>query len=167
MLHRQWVEEVASFQSVCNDARIRFEHTLSASYALCTALDEAASDALFNGMQAQIADCNPWLERSLAVRFHGDGQGGSKVFRLVGRVVFEHRTHIDLLELMYIILRLGFEGEYRYAADGRRELENMRRQIHSIVNTGRQSGPPHLLAHWQEVERAIQKPHLAATLERR
>lgn len=36
-LHRRLVGEVASFQSICQDAQLRYEDTVIASYALCTA----------------------------------------------------------------------------------------------------------------------------------
>ncbi|MCR8957936.1 type IVB secretion system protein IcmH/DotU [Variovorax sp. S2] len=135
-------EEVALFQSVCNDAGIRYEVILGASYSLCTALDAAAADARVVGSNADDVETHPEATRSLAVHFHGDSNGGAKVFRLVGWLVNKPHAHLDLLELMLVILRLGFEGLYRYAAKGRRELENMQYRLHSMVSTCRTGGSP-------------------------
>ena len=157
-LNRRLVGEVASFQAVCKDARIRTEYILGASYFLCTALDESVSDSLLGKGGAQPGAANPWMDRSLAVHFHGDSEGGTKVFRLVGRLVIEPQAHIDLLELVFAVFMLGFEGAYRYAANGRRELDNMRHQIRSLVSNCRRNDTAEVFAHWQWVERFIYNP---------
>lgn len=41
VLRRLLEREVTTFQRLCNDAAVRHEHVVAASYALCTALDEA------------------------------------------------------------------------------------------------------------------------------
>ena len=158
VVNRRLVGEVASFQSVCNDARIRTEYIVSASYVLCTALDESVSDSLLGVGGAQPAAANPWMDRSLAVHFHGDREGGAKVFRLVGRLVIEPQAHIDLLELVFAVFTLGFEGAYRHGYNGRRELDNMRHQIRSLVSNCRKNDTAQVFAHWQWVERFIYNP---------
>lgn len=161
-LYRQLVSEVASFQSICHDAGLRYEDTLIASYTLCTALDEFASDALAAlpggtidevGLQPKVEPAaSGWMAHSLAVRFHGDAKGGETVFRFMGRVLMEPDEHIDLLELFFVILRLGFEGVYRHARNGRREMGRIQHHIHDLVDTHRRDGPANLLAHWQRIE---------------
>ena len=47
--HRLLSSEVASFQSLCNSAQVRHEHAVGASYALCTAIDEAAHSTGWGG----------------------------------------------------------------------------------------------------------------------
>jgi len=162
-LHRRLMGEVTSFQSVCQDARIRYEYIAGASYALCTALDESVGNALFDGGGAEEAGMNLWMARSLAVHFHGDSQGGVKVFRLIGWLALKPQADIDLLELMFVILRLGFEGAYRYGRNGRRELENMQYKIHSMVSTCRRNSTADLAAHWQRVEGFIDQANRAET----
>lgn len=158
VLNRWLLGEVASFQAVCKEACIRTEYIVGASYVLCTALDESVSDSLLGKEGAQPGAANPWMDRSLAVHFHGDREGGSKVFRLVGRLVIEPQAHIDLLELVFAVITLGFEGVYRHGANGRRELDNMRHQIRSLVSNCRKNGTAEVFAHWQFVERFIHNP---------
>lgn len=160
-LHRQLVSEIISFQSVCQDAELRYEHIVVASYALCTALDEFASDALRDPIDKTGPQLNAepiasaWMAHSLAVRFHGDARGGANIFLLVGRAIIEPDKHIDLLELFFVILRLGFEGVYRHASNGRREMDRIQHRIHDLVNTHRRDGPANLLAHWQRIESSL------------
>lgn len=154
-LHAHLAQEVASFESVCRDAGIAHECSLGASYALCTAIDEAANDALVSQVGAS-EDPDPWIARSLAVRFHGDNKGGAKVFRLIGFLVDQAPRYIDLLELMFVILRLGFEGAYRHASNGRRELDDMKRRIHTLLSAYRKEGGAQLAAHWRQIEHVIE-----------
>lgn len=164
-IRRQLVIDVASFQSVCQDARLRYEDIVIASYALCTALDEFASDALIDEISPQSkteSAASAWMAHSLAVRFHGDAKGGDNIFRLIGRALIEPGKHIDLLELFFVVLRLGFEGVYRNASNGRREMDRLQHRIRDLVHTHRIDGPANLLAHWQQIERSFDASNYAA-----
>lgn len=155
VLHAHLTQEVASFESICQDAGIAHEYSVGASYALCTALDEAANDALV-AQAGESADPSPWVARSLAVRFHGDNKGGAKVFRLIGFLVNRAPQHIDMLELMFVILRLGFEGGYRHASNGGRELDDMTRRIYTLLSAYRQEGSADVVAHWRQIEHVLE-----------
>ena len=138
--------EVTTFQSLCHTAKIRHEHVVAASYCLCTALDEAAQGSSWGGPQGK-GDAGPWASQQLAQYFHGDYQGGDKVFLLVGRLAANPQEHIDLLELVYLILGLGFEGRYRNLANGRRELENIRQRLLTMLSASRGEVPTELSSH--------------------
>lgn len=156
VLHARLEQEVISFQSVCQDAKLRYEYIVIASYTLCAALDEAAGKTVWGG--AQSTEVGTWANRQLAVRFHGDTKGGQSVFRMIGFMAGRLRDFPDLLdplELASVILGLGFEGAYRQSPKGQRILDDMRYRVLSIVDTARRAGPEHLLVHWQGVERFI------------
>ena len=147
-LHSNLMSQVTSFQSVCADALIRQEYVAGASYTLCTALDEAA------GLAARAtdatADADPWTERQLAVQFHGDARGGENVFKLVAALTRNPAEHIDLLELLLIVVALGFEGLYRKATNGKRVLDDIRHTLFSTVRSCRGDDVP--VAYWNAVE---------------
>lgn len=98
--------EVTTFQALCHAANIRHEHVVAASYSLCTALDEAAQGSSWGGPQSN-RDAGPWANQQLTQHFHGDHQGGEKVFLLVGRLAANPQEHVDLLELSR---RIGSTG---------------------------------------------------------
>ncbi|WP_395352275.1 type VI secretion system protein TssL, long form [Variovorax sp. UC122_21] len=139
--------EVAAFQSICAAARIRHEHALAASYALCTAIDEAANSTAWGGGQA--GEAGVWAGLQLAARFHGDTKGGDKFFLLIGRLATDPEQHADLLELMYQVLGLGFEGRFSTAAHGRRQLEAVRHRLFELLATVRVEVPHALSPHWK------------------
>jgi type VI secretion system protein ImpK len=141
--------EVASFQSLCSSAQIRHEHVVAASYSLCTALDEAANSTEWGG--GKNGEAGIWAGQQLAAKFHGDTKGGDKFFLLVGRLTASPQEHIDLLELMYQILGLGFEGRFSTAANGRRQLETVRHRLFTLLGTARGDVPQDLSPHWKGV----------------
>ncbi len=147
LLRKLLEREVASFQALCSDARIRHEHAVAASYALCTALDEAASSTAWGG--AVTSHAGVWAADPLADQFHGDTKGGDKFFLLIGRLAASPQDHADLLELMYQLLGLGFEGRFSTPGNGPRQLETIRQRLYSQLTATRGEVPQALSPHWR------------------
>ncbi|OMG75195.1 type VI secretion system protein TssL, long form [Burkholderia ubonensis] len=139
-------QEVRTFQQLCAQANIRRDHMLGARYCLCTALDEAASQTSWGkGGDTGVA----WATHGLATIFHEDRHGGDKVYLLVGRLMAEPQEHIDLLEIIYRIFSLGFEGRYRYESGGHRKHEAVRQRLYNEIMSQREAVPVALSPHWQ------------------
>lgn len=149
VLHRLLEREVTTFQALCSDAKIKHEHVVAASYALCTAIDEAANSTEWGG--GRDGDAGVWAVRQLAAQFHGDTKGGDKFFLLVGRLAASPQEHTDLLELMYQILGLGFEGRFSTETNGRRQLETIRHRLLTLLASARGDVPTELSPHWKGV----------------
>ena len=152
--------EVVTFQSLCSNAQIKHEHAVAASYALCTAIDEAANSSSWGGGKGGDAATGDghgtvgvWAGQQLAAKFHGDTKGGDKVFLLIGRLAASPQEHIDLLELMYMVLGLGFEGRFGSAsgANNRRQLETIRHRLFTLLSDARGDVPTELSPHWKGV----------------
>jgi type VI secretion system protein ImpK len=90
-----------------------------------------------------------WVTNGLATIFHEDRQGGDKIYLLIGRLMAEPQEHLDLLEVIYRILSLGFEGRYRYEADGRRKHDAVRQRLYNEIMSRRDPVPVALSPHWQ------------------
>lgn len=147
VLHRLLEREVANFQSICNSAHIKHEHVVAASYALCTAIDEAANSTRWGG--GREGSVGIWAGQQLAAHFHGDTKGGDKFFLLVGRLAANPQEHTDLLELMYQILGLGFEGRFSTGNQARRQLETIRHRLLTLLASARGDVPRDLSPHWK------------------
>lgn len=156
--HRTLMHEVAAFQSVCQDACLPYDNILATSYVLCTAIDEVSSNSLLG--KATESTAQAWAGR-LAPHFHGDNKGGEGVFRLLGYLLRKPQEHLDLLELMVLVLALGFEGIYRNAPNGRRVLHRIRAQVYSLVYIGRGGVPS---PRWETIERLLKEDKLANVL---
>ncbi|WP_318371749.1 type VI secretion system protein TssL, long form [Enterobacter sp.] len=114
--------EVHLYQTLCDQANLRREHVLAVRYCLCTALDEAANKTMWGRRGI-------WAGKSLLVIFHGESEGGIKLFQIIGRLASGFQEHGDVLEVIYHILGLGFEGRYSVRPDGRKQLDDIRQQL--------------------------------------
>ena len=140
-------QEVRTFQRLCEQANIRRDHMLGARYCLCTALDEAAMRTAWAGDGK--GSLGKWNTDGLATTFHEDRLGGDKVYYLIGRLMTEPKEHLDLLEVIYRILSLGFEGRYRHITDGRRQHDAVRQRLYTEIMSQRGPVPVALSPHWE------------------
>lgn len=133
---------VREFATAAQAAGIAPERVWAARYVVCTALDEAAAGTPWGSGGA-------WGRHSLLAEFHNEAFGGEKVFQLMARLAERPADHIDLLELIYATLALGFEGRYRVVEGGRTQLEAIRAKLAQIIRRERGPSPQALAPHWQ------------------
>ena len=125
-LHRQLVDEIKQFDNKLKAQNTRPEIALSARYQLCAAIDEAVMSTPW-GAQAG------WAQRSLLSLFHKETAGGEKFFAILQKMMEAPGTNIELIELDYILLSLGFEGKFKIDPRGRDQLEAIRENLYNSV----------------------------------
>jgi len=145
------LEAVRGFERKAAGSGVPMETVIGARYCLCTALDEAAAQTPWGGGGV-------WPRYSLLVALHNETWGGEKFFQLLAKLVQSPRQHIDLLELMYFCLMLGFEGRYRVLDDGHGKLQTLKARLLQVIEGERGDRSSALSVHWQGVERAAQPP---------
>jgi type VI secretion system protein ImpK len=91
-----------------------------------------------------------WHGKSLLVRFHNEAFGGEKFFLLLKRAKEKPHETIDLLELMYVILALGFVGRYAKRAQG--ELWDVREDLYRTILLTRGEPERALSSRWHPVK---------------
>uniref|UniRef100_UPI00097C3200 type IVB secretion system protein IcmH/DotU n=1 Tax=Pelomonas sp. KK5 TaxID=1855730 RepID=UPI00097C3200 len=146
-LHGLLVQELKVFTRLCEQCNLRRDHMLISRYALCTALDEAINLTPTAGGGAD--STGHWSTLALLNALHGESHGGRKVFLIIGRLAQSVDEHLPVIELMHHLLSLGFMGDYRVQADGRRHLETIRHRLHVLVAQGRPPLPRELSEHWR------------------
>jgi type VI secretion system protein ImpK len=132
-LHLMLKQEVRIFQRLCEQTNLRRDHMIGARYCICTALDDAATQTQWGRRETGVR----WIATGLATEFHEDRHGGDKVYLLISRLLMDSREHLDLLEVIYRVLSLGFMGRYRHEADGVRKHDAVRKHIYSEILTQR------------------------------
>ncbi len=124
-------DEIKQFEINCGRSGIANDKILQARYILCTSLDEIVASTPWG----QESD---WSQQSLLSMFHGETWGGEKFYLLLERLLKEPVKNLDILELMYICMSLGFQGKYRVLDNGFGEVEHLRedlyRQLRSLKN---------------------------------
>lgn len=141
-LRASTAEAVQRFEADARRAGASNESVLAARYILCTALDEAVANTPW-GVQGG------WNKQSLLVQFHNETWGGEKVFQLLARLAQDVPTHRDLLELLYVVLALGFEGRYRVIDNGKAQLDGVRQRLAELIRKDRPPLEPALSPHWR------------------
>ncbi len=136
------VQAVRDFEAHARRLDIAPERVMAARYVLCTMLDEAASDTPWGGSGG-------WARHSLLAEFHNESFGGEKVFQLMARLAEKPGANLDLLELIYAAVALGFEGRYRVIDGGRAQLEAVRTKLAQLIGRERGAYPAALAEHWQ------------------
>ena len=140
-LRRSLSQSIRDFAAAAAAAGITPDRVMAARYVLCTMIDEAASDTPWGGSGV-------WASHSLLAMFHNETEGGEKVFQLMARLAEDPAANLDLLELIYSALVLGFEGRYRIVDNGTAQLEAIRNKLAQIIRSQRGDHPKALAQHW-------------------
>lgn len=139
------LRQISSFEKSARDGGVSPEHVLVARYALCTLVDESVSLTPW-GNAAQ------WARTSLLVTLHKETGGGEKFFLLLGKLVEDPAKNINLLELMYVCLALGYEGRYRVVDNGKAQLEPVRERLYEVIRKQRGEVEHELSPHWKGLQ---------------
>jgi type VI secretion system protein ImpK len=136
---------IRTFEAQARANGVAPEKLIGARYILCTLLDETAASTPWGGSGV-------WAGQSLLVIFHKEAYGGEKVFHLLAKLAESPAANRDLLELMCIVLALGFEGRYRVIDGGRAQLDQVRERLFQMLRKERGEYERELSPHWQGVE---------------
>jgi len=150
-LHRQLVAELRQFEQQAKNAGVRPELAVTARYQLCTALDETVMNTPWGAAAG-------WSQRSLLSLFHNETFGGEKFFTILGRLLETPAQNLDALELVYLLLSLGFEGKYRIDARGRDQLEVLRDNLYKTIEQQRGGFAHELSPNWRNSARRARGP---------
>ncbi|HVA11634.1 MAG TPA: type IVB secretion system protein IcmH/DotU [Stellaceae bacterium] len=138
-LQARVVEEIKAFEAAATAGGINGETVMVARYILCCTLDEAALATPWGSQSA-------WSTQSLLALFHNETWGGEKFFTLLERMQVLAARHIDLLEVFYACLAIGFQGRYRVLTNGGHQLDQLRSELFRTIREqrGLPSVPPPL-----------------------
>ncbi len=152
-LQQQLIGEMRNFENRVMQQGMSQEHTRMASYALCALLDETILNTPWGG-QSQ------WGQQSLLILFHKEAWGGEKFFQIIDHLVRQPAQNLNLIELCYLTLSMGFQGKFRIAQNGLNELEQYRLELYQLIRRIRGDFEPALSPRWQglkDVRNALMK----------
>jgi type VI secretion system protein ImpK len=145
-LRQQAVQEVRAFEERLRTSGVSSEDSVVARYVLCTFVDSAVLNTPW-GAQGD------WAGQSLLVLFHKEVGGGEKFFEILERLRGNPSRYIDLIELVYVCLALGYEGKYRHDPSGQGRLAELQHDLYGLIREQRQvRGDEELSPHWKGVE---------------
>jgi len=101
-----------------------------ASYVLCTLADETV-------LTSEWGSKSEWAADSLLNAIHGENTGGVRFFHLLEQYMRTAAGNIEMLELMYLCLAMGFQGRYGASEQGGKELQRLRHDAYECIRRQR------------------------------
>lgn len=144
-LHQQVVQQVRQFESRAQGAGLAPQTISAARYALCAMLDESV-------LNTPWGEHGGWAAKTLLTTFHGETYGGEKFFLILDRLGQDFAKHVDLIELMYLCLALGFGGRYAIEPGGRARLADIQEDLYRRIKPIRGPSADELAPHWKGIE---------------
>lgn len=144
-LREQTIAQVRRFEAAATAAGVAAQTVTAARYVLCTMLDESV-------LSAPWGEASGWAQKTLLVTFHGETYGGAKFFQILERLYPDPARHLDLMELMYVCLALGFAGRYQVETGGQAKLADVQEDLYQRIRTQRAAPAAELAPHWRGLE---------------
>ncbi|PTR34011.1 type VI secretion system protein ImpK [Luteibacter sp. OK325] len=148
LLRDRAIAYIRRFEDTGARAGIDAQTAVAARYVLCTMIDEAVLDSPWGEQTG-------WSRQTLLVTFHGETYGGEKFFVILDRLAQDMVRHIDLVEMMYLCLALGFGGKYLVEPGGMARLADRREDVFRRIMAYRTATPAALSPRWQGVDRPL------------
>jgi type VI secretion system protein ImpK len=144
-LRRQALDELRGFEERARAGGVANEVVLAARYALCAVLDEAVLSTPW-GAQSE------WAQQTLLVSLHREAWGGEKFFEMLERISPDPARHIDLMELLYLCLSMGFAGKYQVLDRGHARLAEVQHDLFTKIRNFRGGTPNELSIRWEGLQ---------------
>ncbi|CAH1526755.1 Type VI secretion system protein TssL [Vibrio jasicida] len=121
-------QKLRDYENRLRQHNVELETIDTARYCLCCSIDEAVLNTHWGSQST-------WSHDSLLSSFYSSSQGGEAFFKHLDNALSQPESQLDLLELMYVCLSLGFVGQYRLEKNGLENHRRLRKQIMSILKS--------------------------------
>ena len=146
-LRHQASEELSRFVGSARSAGVAPEIVDVASYVLCTFFDTSV-------MRTPWGARGEWGKHSLLVAFHREAVGGENFFRIAERALADPERNLDLLELLYSCIALGYEGKFGAEPAGKAALSEFQQRLYRAIRDLRGERPRELSIRWEGTDEA-------------
>jgi type VI secretion system protein ImpK len=143
-LRERAVRAMHGFEHRMRDLDLPRELLAPAHYALCASLDDVV-------LNTPWGSTGVWDTNSLVSIFHKEVRSGERFFRLLEQMRQNPGVYLPVIELMYLCMALGFQGQYRLSPRGPAELDRLREETYAVIVRQRQAPEPDLSPHWKGV----------------
>ncbi len=141
-LYQQIADNLKTIDLQLKNQGLAKESIITARYIICAYLDEMVMSTPWGGQSL-------WATRNLLMTFHKNNQGGAQFFEIIKLLNQSPAMNIDLIELCYLVLELGFQGRYRISETGSMEISSIKDNLHQIISTYRPAPLKQLSNHWR------------------
>lgn len=142
--------EVRAFHSKLDASKYPLDIVSVAHYLLAATIDE-----ILGKNYLRVYNIAPEFQ-SFTPLTSDEAQPQQRFFELLSYIKERPNQYLDLIELAYFCLIVGFEGEYHQKADGRQTLDNLIEDLYQIIQQYR-FHKPHRLFNENPLPKTIQK----------
>lgn len=127
-LQKELISEMNVFQEAAKSQGYSSEYILVSRYALCATIDETIANTSW-GNQGQ------WDAYNILAEFTQESVQADGFFLILERIIKDPALYIDVMELMYICLSLGYKGSYRFneVDSSSHSLENITHSLYKRI----------------------------------
>src|SRR5262245_59187260 len=144
-LRRHARDEMRRFEQRARGASMSTEVVGAARYVLCASMDESVLSTPWGAH-------SEWAQHPLLVELHREAWGGEKFFEMLTRIWDDPERHIDLMELQYLCMALGFAGKYHALPQGHAQLADVQQTLFRKIRDYRGTPQPDLALKWRGVQ---------------
>jgi type VI secretion system protein ImpK len=148
-LRQSVMAEVRGFENAALKAGEDAQKVKVARYALCATIDDVV-------LNTPWGEQSPWTMKTMVGTFHRETVGGDRFYDLLARLEQDPAANIDLLELLYMCLSLGFEGRLRVENGGQDKHLQIRNTLARLIRAQRGEVERDLSPRWKGVLRPYQ-----------
>lgn len=141
-LYQQIAENLKTIDLQLKNQGLPKESIITARYIVCAYLDEMVMSTPWGGQSL-------WATRNLLMTFHKNNQGGAQFFEIIKLLTQSPAMNLDLIELCYLVLDLGFQGRYRISETGQIEIGSIQDNLYQIISTYRPAPVKQLSNRWR------------------
>lgn len=143
-LRNSIVNEIKTFDVKGRQSGCPADQVQTARYALCSLLDEVVLNTPWGGNSI-------WSTQGMLITFHKESWGGEKFFQVLNNIVSQPGTYLNLLELLYYCLSLGFEGKYKIQDQGQNKLYDIKENLYQVIQRQKGDYDHNLSLQWRGI----------------
>ncbi|GAB4186495.1 MAG: DotU family type VI secretion system protein [Thalassobaculales bacterium] len=138
------IAEIETFDNMAATAGLPPDEVRMARYLLAAMLDDMV-------LNTGWGERSVWASRSMVSTLFAETWGGKHFFDLIDVLLKDPGRFIELIELCYLCLALGFYGQYRVVADGEGRVARVRGELHRALKAHRRGFEKELSPRWRGV----------------
>lgn len=144
-LHERVKAEIKTFEGKAAAAGVAPQAIRAGRYALCATIDDLVLNTPWGSQSI-------WSHQSMVGIFHNETWGGERFYEILQQLNRNPGRNFEVLELMYLCLTLGFEGQYRVMQRGAAQHTAIRDGLYRTIRQRRGEFERDLSPHWRGIE---------------
>jgi len=144
-LRERVIAEIKAFEARAVESSVAPPLVRAGRYALCATVDDVVLNTPWGSQSV-------WNRQSMVVTFYNEAWGGERFYEILNQLMKNPGRNLEVLELMYLCMTLGFEGQYRLIERGGAKHAEIRDGLHRTIRQQRGEYERELSPHWRGVE---------------